>query len=147
MTDPDLPPRPSGMTVQLQVDDLTAARDFFGLLLGSAAEFEPHEDFLEWRVVPGSEVWIQVVGVRTVQPLGTRLRVRVDDVHAARARLLAAGVDTVGEVTTLPGVVRWIDVRDPWGNPLGCYEDLAPSAGVPGPGGSVHDPAQFRTEP
>jgi predicted enzyme related to lactoylglutathione lyase len=132
------------MTLQVQVADLESARRFYGLLLGAHPEFEPHDDFLEWRIGDG-ETWVQVVGVPApVRPLLNRVRFRVDDLEAARAEVEAAGI-TVSPVTTLPRVVRWVDFADPWGNQLGLYEDLAPTGAEPGPGGSVHDEEQFTT--
>lgn len=141
-----LPGRPSGMTLQLQVNDLSQARDFYTALLGSAPEFEPHEDFLEWRVVPGGETWLQAVGVRgEVRPLTCRVRFGVGDVRAARERLAGRGVE-VSPVTSLPGVVAFVDFADPWGNTLGFYQDLAPSGQQPVVGGSVHDRDLFISE-
>lgn len=138
--------RPYGMTLQLQVGDLIKAREFYTAVLGSVPEFEPHEDFLEWRVVAGGETWLQAVGVSAaVRPLTTRLRFGVADVRAERERLTGLGVD-VSRVTALPGVVAFIDFADPWGNALGCYQDLAPSGQQPVVGGSVHDADQYVTE-
>lgn len=141
-----LPDRPYGMTLQLPVDDLHRAREFYTALLGSAPEFEPHEDFLEWRVVPRGETWLQAVGVSgEVRPLTCRVRFGVGDVRAARERLVGLGLE-VSPVTSLPGVVAFVDFTDPWGHTLGCYQDLAPSGQQPVPGGSVHDRDQFITE-
>jgi predicted enzyme related to lactoylglutathione lyase len=127
----------------VQVGDVGRAREFYGELFGGAPQFEPHEDFLEWRVGEQGETWFQVVGVPgDVQPLATRLRFRVEDLLAARSAVLGSGVDA-SPVTALPGVVRWFDFADPWGNRLGYFEDLAPTGAQPGPGGSVHDPAHF----
>lgn len=139
-------PRPSGLTLQIQVDDLAQAREFFGHLFGAGPEFEPHEDFLEWRV-GDAETWLQVVAVSPgcARPLANRVRLRVDDLDAARAALSGRGT-CVSAVTTLPGVVRWVDFADPWGNALGLYQDLAVPAEATAPGGSVHDPSQFATE-
>jgi predicted enzyme related to lactoylglutathione lyase len=137
--------RLTGMTLQVQVDDLDRARRFYGMLFGAAPEFEPHEDFLEWRV-GGGETWVQVVGVvGAARPLLNRVRFRVDDLAAARAAVEFSGTP-VSPVTTLPGVVRWVDFADPWGNHLGFYEDLAPTGQQTGPGGSVHDEEHFTTE-
>jgi predicted enzyme related to lactoylglutathione lyase len=136
---------PHGMTLQVQVDDIARARRFFGDIFGTAPEFEPHEDFLEWRVVPGAEVWFQVVGVPEVRPLTNRVRFRVPDVHRARRALRAASI-TPSEVTALPGVVRFLDFTDPWGNQLGYYEDIVPSGLQATVGGTVHDDAHFVTE-
>jgi catechol 2,3-dioxygenase-like lactoylglutathione lyase family enzyme len=138
--------RPYGLTLQVQVGDLGRAREFYTALLGSSPEFEPHQDFLEWRVVPGGETWLQVVGVTApVRPLANRVRFGVADVRAERGRLMGRGID-VSTVTSLPGVVAFVDFADPWGNALGFYQDLAPSGQQPVPGGSVHDPDQFVTE-
>lgn len=136
-----------GATLLLEVESLEEGRAFYAALFGREPDFTPHDDFLEWRVVEGAEVWWQVaVAAVPVRPLQTRTRLRVGDVHAAA---LWAGEHLrvrPGAVATLPGVVSWVDFDDPWGNRLGFYQDLAPSGAQPGPGGSVHDPAHFRTD-
>ena len=133
------------MTLQVQVDDHTRAREFYGAVLGAGPEFEPHDDFLEWRVGDG-ETWLQVVGVRgPVRPLANRVRFRVDDLVAASAAVEALGTP-VSRVTRLGSVVRWVDFADPWANQLGFYEDLAPTGQEAGPGGSVHDESLFSRE-
>jgi predicted enzyme related to lactoylglutathione lyase len=116
-------PKPFGMTLQVQVDDLERARRFFCLVLGSAPALDPEGDFLAWRVGQG-ETWLQVRGVpRPVRPLLTRVRFGVPDLAAARAAVEAAGT-AVSAVTSLPGLARWADFTDPWGNQLGFYENL-----------------------
>lgn len=137
--------RYGGMTIQVPVADVAAARGFYGRLFGREPDFAPHEDFLEWQVVPGAEVWLQVVGVTdAAHRLTSRLRLRVDDVEATTA-WAAEHVDVrCAPVTSLPGVVAFTDFADPWGNPLGFYQDLAPSGSAPGPGGSAHDESRFR---
>jgi catechol 2,3-dioxygenase-like lactoylglutathione lyase family enzyme len=138
--------RPYGMTLQVQVGDLARAREFYTALLGSSPEFEPHQDFLEWRVIPGGETWLQAVGVTAlVRPLANRVRFGVADIHGERGRLLGLRID-VSPVTALPGVVAFVDFADPWGNALGFYQDLAPSGQQPVVGGSVHDEGHFVTE-
>lgn len=114
---------PSGMTLQVQVGDLDRARTFYGGVFGSGPEFEPDDDLLEWRVGAG-EIWLQVVGVAgEIRPLLNRVRFRVTDLPAAHAAVRAEGGDATA-IDTLPGVVRWFDLTDPWGNRLGYYEDL-----------------------
>jgi predicted enzyme related to lactoylglutathione lyase len=115
---------PSGMTLALQVGDLAQARAFYGALFGGPPQFEPVEGLLEWRVGAQGEVWLQVEAVAEVRPLVNRVRFRVTDLAAAHLAVEAAG-STPSAITTLPGVVRWFDVADPWGNRLGYYEDLA----------------------
>jgi catechol 2,3-dioxygenase-like lactoylglutathione lyase family enzyme len=138
--------RPYGMTLQVQVGDLARAREFYTALLGSNPEFEPHQDFLEWRVIPDGEIWLQAVGVTAlVRPLTNRVRFGVADIHTERGRLVGLGID-VSRLTALPGVVAFVDFADPWGNALGFYQDLAPSGQQPVVGGSVRDEDQFVIE-
>lgn len=136
------PESPSGITIQLHVDDIDRARRFYGAIFGGEPHYQPHDDFLEWRVGDG-ETWLQVVGSRGDQrPLPNRVRFRVEDIQAAHAAVLAAAIEA-SAVRTLPGVVRFFDFSDPWGNRLGYYQDLAPSGQQPVIGGSAHDEALF----
>jgi hypothetical protein len=48
----------------------------------------------------------------------------VSDIDADRAGLVRAGIE-VSEIEELPGVVRWCDFSDLWGNRLGPFTDLA----------------------
>lgn len=134
-----LPIKTLGMALQLQVDDISRARDFYTAVLGFLPELEPHDDFVEWRISPGGEAWLQAVGVADgVHPLESRVRFGVADVRAERRRLLGLGID-VSRVTSLPGLVTFINFTDPWGNKLGFYEDVPEGDRRPAVGGSVHD--------
>ena len=112
-----------GMTFELQVADLAAARAFYTALFGRPPELEPDDGLLEWAVVPGQETWLQVASVPAPQPLPNRLRFAVRDLPAAREALLASGVE-VSAAESVPGVVSWCDFDDPWANRLGLYTDL-----------------------
>lgn len=137
---------PYGMTLQIQVGDVDEARRFYAALFGSMPGFEPHDDFLEWRAVEGTEVWIQVVGVKgEVRPLLNRLRFGVDDLASTHAWLIEQGIEA-SHITKLPGVVSFTDFADPWGNQLGYYEDISPSGEQQAVGGSVRDESLFVTE-
>lgn len=137
---------PTGMTFQLHVDDIVQGRLFYSALFGREPDFVPHDDFVEWRVQEGSEAWIQVVEVETVSPIPTRIRFGVADLEATRVRLgRELGVET-SAITTLPGVVRFCDFHDPWGNRLGLYSEIAGGDEAPSPGGSVHDSTLFTGE-
>ncbi|BCY11497.1 hypothetical protein L3i22_065850 [Actinoplanes sp. L3-i22] len=135
------------MTLQIPVGDIDAGRRFYATLFAREPDFAPHEDFLEWRVLPGVELWWQVIAIAgPVSPLTTRVRLRVDDVRAA-ARRVASELGVIpSPVTTLPGVVSFLDFEDPWGNRLGCYADIVPSSEQRGPGGSAHDDSLFDVE-
>lgn len=132
------------MTLRLPVGDIGAGRRFYATLFARQPDFAPHDDFLEWRVLPGVELWWQVVAVAgPLSPLTARVRLRVDDVRAAARRVESELGLVVSPVTTLPGVVSFIDFEDPWGNRLGCYQDIVPSDEQHGPGGSAHDERLF----
>lgn len=137
---------PYGMTLQIQVGDVEEARQFYSAIFGTKPLFEPHDDFLEWPVVQGTEIWIQAVGVKgEVRPLMNRIRFAVRDLAAMHARLTENGFE-LSRMTELPGVVAFFDFADPWGNQLGYYEDISASGEQPVVGGSVHDESLFVTK-
>lgn len=116
-------PRFGGMTLQLYVGDRVAGRQFYTTLFGREPDFAPQEDFLEWRVADGAEMWVQVVSAQ-VRPVPSRIRFRVEDLEAAIAwSATALGVESSAP-EALPGVVRYTDFTDPWGNRLGFYQDI-----------------------
>lgn len=137
-----------GVTSQIQVGDQNEGLDFYSMLFGRGPDFSPHEDFFEWQVVEGAEVWWQIVVVPgQVCPTATRSRLKVDDVRGATEWVRTSLKVEPGQVTTLPGVVTFVDFEDPWGNQLGFYEDIVPSGKQPEPGGSVRDASLFVTDP
>lgn len=134
------------MTLQLEVGDTEQARSFYGAVFNHEPEYEPHDDFLEWRVTPKGETWVQVVGVSgEVRPQLNRVRFTVTDIASVHALVVDTGAH-VSPISELPGVVRFFDFTDPWGNHLGYYQDLAPSGEQPVIGGIVHDESLFKTE-
>lgn len=138
-----------GVTLQIQVGNLREGLEFYTALFGRGPDFSPHDDFFEWRVVEGAEVWWQIVAVSDqVRPLANRSRLKVDDVRRATTWARISLKVQPGQVSTLPGVVSFVDFADPWGNQLGFYEDLVPSGEKPPePGGSVRDESLFVTDP
>jgi catechol 2,3-dioxygenase-like lactoylglutathione lyase family enzyme len=111
----------NGVTLQVGVGDMPTARAFYDRLFGKEPDFVAAEDFHEYEIYPG--VWFQITSA--VAPgLVRRVRFGVPDVAAARDRLMAESFD-IGVIITVPGVVSYCNVADPFGNPLGLYEDLA----------------------
>ena len=132
---------PSGLTIALRAGEDIAARTFYTTLFGRAPDYSPHEDFLEWQIARGA--WIQIMtGCDPVEPSLNRVRFQVEDLAAATAALRAQGI-AVEPPTTLPGVVIFTNLTDPWGNPLGLFQDLAPAGGPTVPGGTVRDESHF----
>jgi catechol 2,3-dioxygenase-like lactoylglutathione lyase family enzyme len=110
-----------GLSLQIGVADMAAAREFYDRLFGREPDFAESADSQQYETSPG--VWFRIT--TTIGP-GRLRRVRfgVYDLAAARESLLADGLK-VGPVQALPGVVAYCDFPDPWGNKLGLYEDLA----------------------
>lgn len=54
---------------------------------------------------------------------GSTAQVGVADIDTARKQLLDVGVPA-GEVEVLEGAAAWCDFPDPFGNPLGLFQDL-----------------------
>jgi predicted enzyme related to lactoylglutathione lyase len=111
----------TALTLQVGVGDMAGARAFYDRLFGREPDFVPAEDLQEYETHPGA--WFQIT---TALEPGRMQRVRfgVADLAVARDALLADGV-TVTEAEELPGVVRWCNFADPYGNPLGIFQDLS----------------------
>jgi predicted enzyme related to lactoylglutathione lyase len=116
---------PTGLTIQLWVADGHEARGWYERLFGRPPDFTPFSDdtFCEWVFKPG--YWeIQVVEKEDAEPQRAAVRLGVEDIQAVRATVLSLGVEA-DEIEELPGVVRWCNFADPWGNHLGLYQDLS----------------------
>lgn len=115
---------PTGLTIQLWVADGSAARSWYERLLGRAPDFRPFDDdtFCEWVIVPGH--WeLHVVEKDQPVPRQPPVRIGAADIEASRGHVLSLGIEA-DEIEELPGVVRWCNFTDPWGNRLGLYQDL-----------------------
>jgi predicted enzyme related to lactoylglutathione lyase len=116
---------PPGLTLQLWVGDGSAARAWYQRLFGRPPDFTPFGDdtFCEWIFKPG--YWeIHVVEKDHPTPRQAPVRFGAEDIHAAREQVLGLGIEA-DEIEELPGVVRWCNFTDPWGNRLGLYQDLS----------------------
>ncbi len=113
--------RVNAMTIQFRVSDIEQGVAFYQHLLGRAPDLDTTPTFKEWEIFPNC--WVQVtIGP---SPMQTRLRLGVDDVESARRWVMATlGVDA-SEVERIDGLVAWCNFDDPWGNPIGLFEDLA----------------------
>jgi predicted enzyme related to lactoylglutathione lyase len=119
-----------GVTLVVGVTEMTQALSFYGQLFGRPPDFVLDEDFQEYEVVPG--MWYQLT-TRVEPGRARRVRFGVADIAAERGALVEQGVE-VSEITGKPGVVGWCQFKDPFGNPLGLFQDLAthPSPGLGG---------------
>lgn len=112
----------NGLTLAVGVGDMPKARDFYDRLFGREPDFTPGDgDLQEYETSPGA--WLQIT--TSIEP-GKMQRVRfgVPDLAAARDALIADGI-AVTEVEEVDEVVRWCNFTDPYGNPLGIFQDLS----------------------
>lgn len=135
----------SGFTVTLPTGPTAEALDFYEKLLGRGPDFSPNNDFHEWELTSGATLQI-ATECSNPQSFPTRVRFEVADINAASDALEHLGVSVTNSVT-LPGVVSILNFEDPWGNPLGAYQELAPMSKAPQPGGSSKEPANFIPTP
>lgn len=117
-----------GMTVAVHAGDREEALAFYCALIGREPDMGPDPDFYEWEISPGA--WLQLATSREeIKPASFRLRLQVDDIEAAVATLAHKGFEP-SDVQRLPGLVAFANITDPWGNPLGVYQDLGAVPGV-----------------
>jgi predicted enzyme related to lactoylglutathione lyase len=117
-----------GMTIAIHVGDREEALAFYCALIGRDPDMGPDPDFYEWEISPGA--WLQLsTGREQIAPSSFRLRLKVDDIESAVAVLRSRGF-TPGEIKRLPGLVTFANLTDPWGNPLGVYQDMGLAPGV-----------------
>jgi len=120
--------------VVVPTDDFDATVAFYGDVLGL-----PCID--RYGKMPGAEfqagnltlaVMESKAFGQTFRPNAMPIALRVDDIHAARAELEAAGVEFVTD-TFDSGVCHQAIFKDPAGNPLGLHHRYAPPKPKPKP--------------
>lgn len=117
-----------GLTVALHAGDRDEALAFYCALIGRDPDLGPDPDFYEWEISPGA--WLQLAtGRDDIKPSSFRLRLQVEDIEASVALLARKGFEPT-EIQRLPGLVAFANLTDPWGNPLGVYQDLGAVPGV-----------------
>jgi predicted enzyme related to lactoylglutathione lyase len=109
-----------------QVNDINAAKKFYGDVLGLKKTFEM-EGWCEFSHADGGAS----IGLNQLREgddeRGATVVLRVDDLARAQAELVAKGVRFEGEVLEVPGAVRIATFRDPDGNRLQlCQVLMAP---------------------
>ncbi|MCW2492516.1 MAG: Glyoxalase-like domain [Frankiales bacterium] len=117
-----------GLTIAIHVGDREEALAFYCALIGRDPDMGPDPDFYEWEISPGA--WLQLAtGRDEIAPSSFRLRLKVDDIETSVKILHEKGFEP-GLVRRLPGLVTFANLTDPWGNPLGIYQDMGLAPGV-----------------
>jgi catechol 2,3-dioxygenase-like lactoylglutathione lyase family enzyme len=114
----------TGITTDVPVSDLDAARTFYSSVLGRAEDLTQGENGLEWILHDRPQVALRLI----MQQSGAgsaRVGIGVDDLAAERERLKSA-LDEVPEISVVPGVIALLELVDDDGNALVFWQDLLP---------------------
>lgn len=114
--------RINGVTLQVDVSDMSASRRFYDSLFDAEPGIVLDDDLQEYEVHPG--FWLQLTTAEGEPAPLSRLRFGSDDIEAAHAELGTKGIEATA-IDSVPGVVSWCDFEDPDGHPLGLYQDLS----------------------
>jgi predicted enzyme related to lactoylglutathione lyase len=111
-----------GLTIAVHAGAREEALAFYCAFIGRDPDLGPDPDFYEWEISPGA--WLQLAtGRANIAPSSFRLRLQVDDIEKSAEILRRKGF-ALGPVKRLPGLVTFANLPDPWGNPLGIYQDV-----------------------
>lgn len=113
----------TGITTDVPVADLTAARSFYETLFGRAADVLAGVDTMEWILRRDPEVALRLVVSREVSAV--RVGLGVADVEAERSRLLLTWPG-LPAVQARRGVIATLDLEDLDGNRVVVWQDLLP---------------------
>jgi catechol 2,3-dioxygenase-like lactoylglutathione lyase family enzyme len=113
----------TGITTDIAVSDLQAARAFYRRALGDE-DLVPDAHTLEWILHERPQVALRILAGGSGAG-EARVGIGVDDLEAERSRL-ERGLDTVPEISVVPGVIALLQLQDPDGNALVFWQDLLP---------------------
>lgn len=111
-----------GLTLQIRVHDLPAAETWYTLLLGRPPDMTPEGSYRAWELLP--MCYLLLTSGRP-NPASGRLRLGVADIEVDRERIQDALRIAISPIERVEGVAAWCDFADPYGTPLGLYQDLA----------------------
>jgi predicted enzyme related to lactoylglutathione lyase len=116
-----------GLTIAIHAGNREEALAFYCALIGRDPDLGPDPDFYEWEISPGA--WLQLAtGREDIRPSSFRVRLQVEDIDKAVEILDTKGF-APGQIRRLPGLVSFANLTDPWGNPLGVFQDMGVAAG------------------
>jgi catechol 2,3-dioxygenase-like lactoylglutathione lyase family enzyme len=116
-----------GLTVDLPVRSLDAARHFYDAVMARPPDLNP-AGTAEWILRRDPEVALRVVETDVAVLCSGRLGLGVADVDAEHARLRPL-LDRVPDVRRKPGVIATLELTDPSGNRIVLWQDLLPRPG------------------
>ena len=109
------------ITIGLPVPDLKKATAWYREILGNPEIINPAPGVSELSLTSTS--WLQLFQVENIESNPTVLRFESNDIKLSHELALKHG-SQVGDVETVPDVVKYFDFQDPYGNMLSFYELL-----------------------
>ncbi len=113
--------------IAIQVSDLEKSKAWYVKALGKLPDLEPFPGNIEFKV---GGAWVQINKGKP-NPSGWDLQLEVADLNRERERLREAGVAAT-EISTVPGVIRYFDLKDPDGNSMRWFQVLTEDPRVTG---------------
>ncbi|WP_119080914.1 VOC family protein [Chitinophaga alhagiae] len=107
------------MCIGLPVTDLDKAVAWYRQLFPGVMELNPAPDVWEFEVIPGG--WLQLFPHNGTSAKPVMVRFESGNIAASHHLATTIG-SNVEEITLVPGVIRYFDFSDPFGNPLSFYE-------------------------
>lgn len=107
----------TSITVGLSVQDLERAARWYKELFDIKEAISPVDGVLEMEIGP---VWLQLYEGKGIES-DAALRFGVQDIERAHKRVKKLGIPAE-EITDVPGVIRYFDLRDPDGHGLSFYQ-------------------------
>ena len=109
------------VTIGLPVSNLSEATEWYREILGNPEMINPVPGVSELSLTSTS--WLQLFQVENSDSKPTFLRFESNDIKRSH-ELALKHEGLVGDVETVPGVVKYFDFQDPYGNMLSFYELL-----------------------
>ncbi|CDR30937.1 Glyoxalase-like domain [Acholeplasma oculi] len=107
----------NSVTVGLSVSDLNKASLWYGKLFVLEESMSPVDGIVEYLVGP---IWLQLFE-GSITESDHVLRFETDDIDKEFIRLKDLGILTEEVIEDIPGVLRYLDFKDPDGNQLSFY--------------------------
>lgn len=107
----------TSITVGLSVQDLERSARWYQELFDIKEAISPVDGVLEMEIGP---VWLQLYEGKGIES-DTALRFGVRDIERAHKRVKKLDIPAE-DITEVPGVIRYFDLRDPDGHGLSFYE-------------------------
>ncbi len=115
----------SGLTIWYGVSDIEVTKNFYENLLGFAVNMYDPENGMVIMKAPTSNTAIGFSKSEKVSASAASVVFDVVDIEESVEKLSTKGVEFVGDIETIPGLVKLATFSDPDGNSLMIAQDLS----------------------